>query len=324
MSWADVVPIDALGLEVGYRLIPLVDRGQDGELLRRIRGLRKKFAADMGFLVPAVHIRDNLELRPNAYRITLEGRRGRAAAKCFPGMFLAINPGPRARARCPARRRAIRRSGCRRSGSRRLRARTRRRWATPWWMRARWSLPTCRASSRRTAAELLGREETQALLDHLAKEAPKLVEDVVPKLLPLVHAAEGAAEPARPRACTSATCARILETLAEHAPRTQDADELTAAVRVALSRAILQHVFGGARELEVFTLDPQLEQMLPRPARRGAPKGPGSSRGWRSVCCARPASSRSSASSSDSPRAAGPAGRCAACWRASCGAPRRS
>jgi len=86
VSWSDVVPIDALGLEVGYRLIALVDRAQDGELLRRIRGLRKKFAAETGFLVPAVHIRDNLELRPNAYRITLKGVEV-GAGEVFPGMY---------------------------------------------------------------------------------------------------------------------------------------------------------------------------------------------------------------------------------------------
>src|ERR1700733_6640821 len=91
-TWDDARPIDALGLEVGYRLISLVDRNQDGELLRRIRGLRKKFAADMGFLVPAVHIRDNLELRPNAYRITLKGVEI-GSGEVFPGMYLAINPG---------------------------------------------------------------------------------------------------------------------------------------------------------------------------------------------------------------------------------------
>src|SRR5690606_37614089 len=91
-SWADVAPVDVLGLEVGYRLIPLVDRGQDGDLLKRIRGLRKKFAQDIGFLSAPVHIRDNLELKPNAYRITLKGVEG-GSGESYPGMFLAINPG---------------------------------------------------------------------------------------------------------------------------------------------------------------------------------------------------------------------------------------
>src|SRR5690606_10159081 len=91
-SWSDVVPVDTLGLEVGYRLIPLVDQGQDGELLGRIKGLRRKFAQDIGFLPPAVHIRDNLELKPGGYRITLKGVEiGHGDA--VPGQLLAINPG---------------------------------------------------------------------------------------------------------------------------------------------------------------------------------------------------------------------------------------
>jgi flagellar biosynthesis protein FlhA len=91
-SWADVTPLDVLGLEVGYRLIPLVDKSQDGELLRRIRGIRKKFAQEVGFLVSPVHIRDNLELKPNAYKILLKGVEI-GEGEAFPGNLLAINPG---------------------------------------------------------------------------------------------------------------------------------------------------------------------------------------------------------------------------------------
>jgi flagellar biosynthesis protein FlhA len=91
-SWSDVVPVDVLGLEVGYRLIPLVDHGQDGELLKRIRGLRKKFAQEIGFLPASVHIRDNLELRPNVYRLTLKGV-PIGEGEAFPGQYLAIDPG---------------------------------------------------------------------------------------------------------------------------------------------------------------------------------------------------------------------------------------
>src|SRR5690606_35557207 len=91
-SWEDVSMVDRLGLEVGYRLIPLVDHAQNGELLHRIRSLRKKFAQDVGFLPPVVHIRDNLELRPNDYRILLSGVEiGRGAA--MPNQWLAIDPG---------------------------------------------------------------------------------------------------------------------------------------------------------------------------------------------------------------------------------------
>jgi flagellar biosynthesis protein FlhA len=272
VSWADVVPIDALGLEVGYRLIPLVDRSQDGELLRRIRGLRKKFAADMGFLVPAVHIRDNLELRPNAYRITLKGVEV-GSSEVVPGQYLAINPGrvlgplPGTQTRDPA-----------------------------FGLPAVWVEATARENAQALgytvvdastviathlssiiqahAAELLGREETQALLDHLAKEAPKLVEEVVPKLVPL-STLQKVLQNLLSEGVHIRDMRTILERLAEHAPRTQDVDELTAAVRVALSRAILQNVFGGTRELEVYTLDAQLEQMLTQASQTRGAEGPG-------------------------------------------------
>ena len=91
-SWQDVMPVDTLGLEVGYRLIPLVDKTQGGELLKRIKGIRKKFAQEVGFLAPPVHIRDNLELKPSAYRITLKGVEV-GMGEAFNGQFLAINPG---------------------------------------------------------------------------------------------------------------------------------------------------------------------------------------------------------------------------------------
>jgi flagellar biosynthesis protein FlhA len=272
VSWADVVPIDALGLEVGYRLIALVDQSQDGELLRRIRGLRKKFAADMGFLVPAVHVRDNLELRPSAYRITLKGVEA-GSGEAFPGMLLAINPGrvlgplPGTQTRDPA-----------------------------YGLPAVWIEANARDNAQALGytladastviathlvsviqahvAELLGREETQALLDHLAQEAPKLVEDVVPRLLPL-STLQKVLQSLLSEGVHIRDMRTILETLAEHAPRTQDTEELTAVVRVALSRAILQNVFGGTRELEVFTLDPQLEQTLARASQTRGAEGPG-------------------------------------------------
>jgi flagellar biosynthesis protein FlhA len=266
------VPIDALGLEVGYRLIALVDRAQDGELLRRIRGLRKKFAAETGFLVPAVHIRDNLELRPNAYRITLKGVEV-GAGEAFPGMYLAINPGrvlgtlPGAQTRDPAFGlpavwvEAAQRENAQGLGYTVVDAST---------VVATHLSSTIQAH----AAELLGREETQALLDHLAKESPKLVEDVVPKLLPLAIL-QKVLQSLLSENVHIRDMHTILEAIAEHAPRTQDPDELTAAVRVALSRAILQSVFGPARELEVYTLEPQLEQMLTQASQVRGGEGPG-------------------------------------------------
>jgi flagellar biosynthesis protein FlhA len=272
VSWSDVVPIDALGLEVGYRLIALVDRAQDGELLRRIRGLRKKFAAETGFLVPAVHIRDNLELRPNAYRITLKGVEV-GAGEVFPGMYLAINPGrvlgplPGAQTRDPAfGLPAIWIDAGQRETAQGLGYTV---------VDASTVVATHLSSTLQAhAAELLGREETQALLDHLAKDAPKLVEDVVPKLVPL-STLQKVLQNLLSENVHIRDMRTILEALAEHAPRTQDPDELTSVVRVALSRAILQSIFGSARELEVFTLEPQLEQMLMQASQTRGAEGPG-------------------------------------------------
>jgi len=272
VSWADVAPIDVLGLEVGYRLIPLVDRNQDGELLRRIRGLRKKFAADMGFLVPAVHIRDNLELRPNGYRITLKGVEV-GSGEVPPGMYLAINPGrvlgqlPGTQTRDPAFGlpavwiEAANREHAQGLGYTVVDAAT---------------VVATHLSSviQAHAAELLGREETQALLDHLSKEAPKLVEDVVPKPVPL-SVLQKVLQNLLSEGMHIRDMRTILGTLAEHGARTQDPEDLTAAVRVALSRAIVQQVFGGARDLEVYALEPQLEQMLTQASQIKGAEGPG-------------------------------------------------
>ena len=258
-SWSDVAPLDVLGLEVGYRLIPLVDKAQDGELLRRIRGIRKKFAQDVGFLVSPVHIRDNLELKPNAYRILLKGVEiGQGEA--FPGSLLAINPGrvvgqlPGTPTKDPA-----------------------------FGLPAIWIDSALREQAQAFgytvvdastvtathlnhlilshAAELLGRQETQALLDHLAKEMPKLVEDLVPKVLPL-----GVLQKVLQNLLEEGIHIRdmrtIIETLAELAPRSQDAEVLTAQVRIALGRSIVQQLYPSGDEMQVMSLDPQLERIL--------------------------------------------------------------
>lgn len=258
-SWSDVAPLDVLGLEVGYRLIPLVDKAQDGELLRRIRGIRKKFAQEVGFLVSPVHIRDNLELKPNAYRILLKGVEiGQGEA--FPGSLLAINPGrvvgtlPGAQTKDPA-----------------------------FGLPAVWIDVALRDQAQAFgytvvdastvvathlnhqilshAAELLGRQETQALLDHLAKEMPKLVEDLVPKVLQL-----GVLQKVLQNLLEEGIHIRdmrtIIETLAEQAPRVQDAEALTAQVRVALGRSIVQQLYPSGDEIQVMSLDPQLERIL--------------------------------------------------------------
>ncbi|MFL9923717.1 flagellar biosynthesis protein FlhA [Herbaspirillum lusitanum] len=258
-SWQDIMPVDTLGLEVGYRLIPLVDKGQGGELLKRIKGIRKKFAQEVGFLSPPVHIRDNLELKPSAYRITLKGVEvGKGEANA--GQFLAINPGmvtgplPGMLTTDPA-----------------------------FGLPAVWIDNAMREQAQTMgytvvdagtvvathlnhlitthAAELMGRQEVQMLLDHLAKDAPKLVEDMVPKMLPL-----GTLQKVLQNLLSEGVHIRdmrtIIETLAEHAPRTQEPNELTAIVRIALGRAIVQQIFPGEAELSVMTLDSKLERLL--------------------------------------------------------------
>ena len=266
-SWSDVAAVDVLGLEVGYRLIPLVDRGQDGELLKRIRGLRKKFAQEIGFLSAPVHIRDNLELRPNAYRLTLKGV-AIGSGEAFPGMYLAINPG-------------------RVSGQLA---------GTPtqdpaFGLPAVWIDLSLREQAHvfgytvvdastvvathlnhiilSHAAELLGRQETQALLDHVAVESPKLVEDLVPKQLPL-SALQRVLQNLLEEGVNIRDMRTIIETLAEHAPRTQDPLVLTSLVRVALGRAIVQQLYPGSDELQVMALDPGLERVLGQALQGGA------------------------------------------------------
>ncbi|MBY0340004.1 MAG: flagellar biosynthesis protein FlhA [Rhodocyclaceae bacterium] len=258
-SWADVAPVDVLGLEVGYRLIPLVDRGQDGDLLKRIRGLRKKFAQDIGFLSAPVHIRDNLELKPNAYRITLKGVEvGRGES--YPGMFLAINPG---RVSGPL-------NGVETKDP-------------AFGLSAYWIEAGLRDQAHvlgytvvdastvvathlnhlilSHTTELLGRQETQALLDHLAKDAPKLIEDLVPKLLS-VSTVQRVLQGLLEEGVNIRDMRTIIEVLAEQAPRNPEPADLVSHVRVALGRSIVQQVFPGEAEVQVMALDPSLERML--------------------------------------------------------------
>jgi flagellar biosynthesis protein FlhA len=259
VSWDDVVPVDVLALEVGYRLIPMVDRAQDGELLKRIKAIRKKFAQEAGFLSPAVHIRDNLELRPNAYRILLKGvELGRSEA--HPAMNLAINPG-----RVTAELQGLRTQDPA--------------FALPAvWIEANqrdaaqgYGYTVVDAATviathlhhlmQKHGAELLGRQEVQGLVERLAKDSPKLVEDTVPKAVSL-----GVLQKVLQNLLDEAVPVRdmrsIVEALAEHCSRTQDPSELTAAVRVALGRSIVQNLFPGSQEMCVIALDPALERLL--------------------------------------------------------------
>jgi flagellar biosynthesis protein FlhA len=258
-SWQDVMPVDTLGLEVGYRLIPLVDKGQNGELLKRIKGIRKKFAQEVGFLAPPVHIRDNLELKPSAYRITLKGVEV-GSGEAMNGQFLAINPGMA-------------------SGTLPGLVTTDPAFGLPAiWIEA--GLKDDAQSMGYTvvdagtviathlnhlitthASELLGRMEVQALLDHLAKDAPKLVEDLVPKVVSL-----STLQKVLQNLLTEGVHIRdmrtVIETLSEHASGTADPNDLTALVRIALGRAIVQQLFPGTNELSVMTLDNRLERLL--------------------------------------------------------------
>ena len=270
-SWDDVMPVDILGLEVGYRLIPLVDKAQDGELLRRIKGVRKKFAQEIGYLPPPVHIRDNLELRPNGYRLTLKGV-VIGAGEVNVGQYLAINPGtvsaslPGLLTSDPA-----------------------------------FGLPSVwiEASQRDYAqtlgytvvdagtvvathlnhlvhshsAELLGRMEVQQLLDRLAKDSPKLVEDLIPKLLPL-STLQKILQNLLEENVHIRDMRTIVDALAEHAVRIQDPHELTALVRIALGRAIVQQIWPQPGDLQVIALDSGLERLLTQ-ALQASPNGAG-------------------------------------------------
>ncbi len=258
-GWQDVVPVDALGLEVGFRLIPLVDAAQGGELLKRIKGVRRKFAQDIGFLAPPVHIRDNLELRPGGYRITLKGVEI-GAGEAHASQFLAIDPGmvsgplDGARTTDPA-----------------------------FGLPAVWIEEGQRAHAQalgytvvdastviathlnhlvsQHAAELLGRIEVQQLVEHVEKETPKLLEDLVPKQMSL-SALQKVLQNLLAEGVHIRDMRTIVETLCEHASRISDPAELTELVRGALGRAIVQQLFPAPSELSVITLDAQLERVL--------------------------------------------------------------
>ena len=259
VSWEDLMPVDVLGLEVGYRLIPLVDKGQDGELLRRIKAIRKKFAQEVGFLPPPVHIRDNLELSPSAYRITLKGVAA-GEGECHVGQFLAINPGRAAGALQGAMTKD-----------------------PAFGLPAQWidagqrdyaqslgytvvDAGTVVATHLSTvvhaqASALLGRQEVQNLLEQVNKSSPKLVEEVTPKLLTL-STVQRVLQGLLDEGVHIRDLRTVLETLADHGGRSQDPNELTAAVRVALGRAIVQQLYGTTGEISVIALDAELERVL--------------------------------------------------------------
>jgi len=272
LSWDDVEAVDLIGLEVGYRLIPLVDRNQGGELMGRIKGVRKKLSEELGFLVQAVHIRDNLELGPNSYRITILGAPV-GESEVFPDRELAINPGqvsgtiPGSATKDPAFGLdaiwidKVRRDQAQGQGYTVVDAS---------------SVIATHLSHllQSHAHELLGHEEVQQLLNRLGKSAPKLIEDLVPKLLPMSVVVKVLQYLLLERVPVR-NLRTICETLAEYAPRTQDPVALVAAVRVALGRTIVQNIGGLREELPVITLDPALEQVLQDSMAGGGDAAPG-------------------------------------------------
>ncbi|WP_318513826.1 flagellar biosynthesis protein FlhA [Photobacterium leiognathi] len=259
LSWDDVQPVDTIGLEVGYRLISMVDKDQGGELLERVKGVRKKLSQDFGFLIPPVHIRDNLELPPNSYRISLMGV-ACGEANIHPKMDLAINPGQV-------------------FGSIDGEMTT----DPAFGLEAVWVQDSQREHAQalgytvvdsatvlathlsqlltNNASQLLGHEEVQNLLEMLGQSAPKLVDGFVPDQLPLgvvVKVMQNLLNEAIPLR----DIRTIVQTLSEYSSKSQDPDILTAAVRIGLKRLICQEINGIEVELPVITLVPELEQIL--------------------------------------------------------------
>ncbi len=262
-TWDDLAPVDTLGLEVGYRLIVLVDKARassgGGDLLGRIKGVRKKFAQEVGFLPPPVHIRDNLDLKPSLYRITLRGAVV-GEGEALPGQFLAINPGgasiqlPGTRTTDPA-----------------------------FGLPAVWIEERHRETAQMSgftvvdcgtvvathlshlmqvnAAKLLGRVETQALVEHVTKLAPKLIEDVVPKMVG-ISTLQKVLQLLLEEGVHIRDMRSIVECLAEHASTVTDAAELAGRIRVHLAPVIVQQIYGATKELDVIALEPELERLV--------------------------------------------------------------
>ncbi|WP_299009490.1 flagellar biosynthesis protein FlhA [uncultured Shewanella sp.] len=271
LSWDDVQHVDTIGLEVGYRLIPLVDKGQGGELLHRIKGVRKKLSQELGFLVPAVHIRDNLNLAPNSYRISLMGVNS-GEAEIRHDCELAINPGQvfgqleGVATRDPA-----------------------------FNLEAVWIAPSQREHAQtlgytvvdastvvathlsqllsNNASKLLGYEEVQQLMDILKETSPKLLDGFIPDIMPL-----GSVVKVMQNLLNEGVSIRdlktIVQTLLEYGPKSGDTEVLTAAVRIALKRMIIQEISGPELEIPVITLAPELEQMLHQSMQAGSGEGP--------------------------------------------------
>src|SRR6202453_2652431 len=273
LSWDDVEAVDLIGLEVGYRLIPLVDRNQGGELMGRIKGVRKKLSEELGFLVQAVHIRDNLELGPNSYRITILGAPV-GESEVFPDREMAINPGQVSGGAIPGS--ATKDPAFGLDAIWIDKARREQAQAQGYTVVDASSVIATHLSHllQSHSHELLGHEEVQQLLNRLGKTAPKLIEDLVPKLLPMSVVVKVLQYLLLERVPIR-NLRTICETLAELAPKNQDPVALVAAVRVALGRTIVQNIGGLRQELPVITLDPALEQVLQDSMANGGDASPG-------------------------------------------------
>lgn len=259
IGWDDVHQVDTIGLEVGYRLIPMVDKSQGGELLARIKGVRKKLSQELGFLVPAVHIRDNLDLGPNHYRITLMGVTF-GESEIRPDWELAINPGQvfgelkGEKTKDPA-------FGLEATW---IRAEEREHAQTLGYTVVDAATVIATHLSQiltNNSSHLMGHEEGQQLLDMLAKQHPKLVEGLVPDVLSLGNVVK-VLQNLLDEGVPVRDFRTIAQTLVEYGGKSQDTDVLTAASRIALRRLIVQEAAGGMEELPVITLAPELEQML--------------------------------------------------------------
>ena len=258
-SWDDLAPVDTLGLEVGYRLIALVDKARQGDLLARIKGVRKKFAQDVGFLPPPVHIRDNLELKPSLYRVTLRGAVV-GEGEAFPGQLLAINPGgatqqlPGTKTTDPA------------FGLPAVWIEERHREMA---QMAGFTVVDCATVvathlshlMQVNAARLLGRVETQQLVEHVTRLAPKLIEDVVPKMVGIATL-QKVLQLLLEEGVHIRDMRSIVECLAEHAATVTDPGELVKRIRTHLAPAIVQQIYGATKELDVIALEPELERLV--------------------------------------------------------------
>lgn len=271
-TWSDVQMEDVLGLEVGYRLIPMVDHEQQGQLLTRVRGIRRKFAQQMGFLPPAVHIRDNLDLPPTHYRILLKGVTiGKGEVQ--PDRWMAIDPGC-AEGEVPG-------TPCK---------------EPTFGLPALWIDEVHRELAQTLGYtvvdpcsvvathlnhlisthtdELFGRQEAQQLLDQLTKQSPKLIEDLIPGVISLTTLHKVLQNLLSERVPIR-DMRTIIDTLAEYATPQSDADELTARVRARLSRAITQQWFPGDDDIQIIGLDMSLEQLLVQATQSGSAIEPG-------------------------------------------------